>query len=362
MQIRNGSLLRRASATALAVLAVLFAAPAAQAVNFEGQTVNIIVNFDAGSGTDAAARQIAPFVARHLPGKPNIIVTNKPGATGLAAVEYFIDSVPPNGMNIGYFAGTISRWTFGQKLPEGTTDLSFVVARSVNSIILARTEKGLNPDTVAGYPDPLFFGEVSADNHIMMRMSLFMKAVGAKEYHALSGYRGQGAQVGAMRSDELDMTMVSDTFLGSGRDAIPGDGKIVAFGQMGAFVDGSFQPMVGWEDIPVLDAMWRKISPETVDSADYTAWKNINIAMAMQQVFLLPPNTPEDIAIAWEQAILAAFDDPDYKALLASDGLPPPAVMGRDAIKQNMREVRDSFETPEIKEALRLAIERNERG
>ena len=141
-----------------------------------------------------------------------------------------------------------------------------------------------------------------------------------------------------------------------------GDGKIVAFGQMGAFVDGSFQPMVGWEDIPVLDAMWRKISPETVDSADYTAWKNINIAMAMQQVFLLPPNTPEDIAIAWEQAILAAFDDPDYKALLASDGLPPPAVMGRDAIKQNMREVRDSFETPEIKEALRLAIERNERG
>lgn len=362
MQIRFGALLRRASAAALPLVAMLFATPAAQAVDFEGQTVNIIVNFGAGSGTDAAARQVAPFVAKHLPGEPNVIVTNKPGATGLAAVEYFIDSVPPNGINIGYFAGTISRWTFGQKLPEGTSDLSFVVARSVNSIILAQKDKGLNPDTVAGYPDPLFFGEVSADNHIMMRMSLFMNAVGAKDYHALSGYRGQGAQVAAMRTGELDMTMVSDTYFGSGRDAITGDGNIVAFGQMGVLVDGFFQPMVGWEDIPVLDALWRKISPETVDSADYTAWKNINIAMAMQQVFLLPPNTPDDVAITWETAILAAFNDPEYKALLASDGLPPPAVMGRDAIKQNMREVRESFEAPEIMEALRLAIERNERG
>jgi len=66
----------------IAALAVplLFAQPAAAADSYPSKPVKIIVPYQAGQGTDVAARYLAEYLARDL-GQP-FIVENRPGAGG----------------------------------------------------------------------------------------------------------------------------------------------------------------------------------------------------------------------------------------------------------------------------------------
>src|SRR6185503_17164976 len=52
-------------------------------VSYEGKTVTMLIGPPPGGGTDTAGRIIAAAIAKHLPGSPNIVVQNMPGADGM---------------------------------------------------------------------------------------------------------------------------------------------------------------------------------------------------------------------------------------------------------------------------------------
>lgn len=353
---------RRAAlaAGALALSIGMVGAGHAEEVSFEGQTVELMVNFAAGGGTDTAARLVAPFVAKHLPGEPDLIVTNRAGAGGTAAVEYLIDSLPPDGRHVGYFAGTPIRWALGlQQVPEGTGDLPFVAARSVNQIFVMRLDADLSFDTAPGYDRPLFMAMNSPDNHVAIRARMLSEALGIEKFEIITGYRLQSAMVAAARAQETELAQTNDSFFGANREAITGDGVLGPWGQMGEYVDGRIAAQTGLEDIPVFDDLWRSTSPETLDSPAYAAWEAIHTAMSIHNVFVLPPNTPEPYVAAWEAAVVAAYADPGYHEQLAKAGVPIPAAVGRDAVLERMAILRDVFTDDAVRGAVEAAIARN---
>jgi tripartite-type tricarboxylate transporter receptor subunit TctC len=59
-----------------------FTAPAIAEVSFKGKTVTIVVPFKEGGGADVLSRLFQPFLQRHLPGNPKVIVYNRPGDQG----------------------------------------------------------------------------------------------------------------------------------------------------------------------------------------------------------------------------------------------------------------------------------------
>src|SRR6476661_8638582 len=76
---------RHALATMAGALAPAIATQAKAQTNFyAGRTLNIIVGSSTGGYYDTAGRTIARHLARFIPGKPNIVVQNQPGAGGLA--------------------------------------------------------------------------------------------------------------------------------------------------------------------------------------------------------------------------------------------------------------------------------------
>ena len=52
----------------------------AQEIPFKGKTIRIIVGFPSGGGSDAEGRVLARHLGKHIPGEPNLIVQNMPGA------------------------------------------------------------------------------------------------------------------------------------------------------------------------------------------------------------------------------------------------------------------------------------------
>ena len=101
--MRNSFLL----AFALAVLAVagLDDRPAgAQPDPFGGKSVQMIIGFGPGGGYDLWGRIVGRHIGRHLPGSPNVVPQNMPGAGSYTATNYIYNVAPKDGSVLGIIA------------------------------------------------------------------------------------------------------------------------------------------------------------------------------------------------------------------------------------------------------------------
>src|SRR4249920_4072218 len=92
----------RSCVTALVALAAIAGAlsigPAqAQSTSFAGKTITLMCHTAPGGGYDAYLRLLARYLGRFLPGSPNMIVVNKPGAGGYVAANYAANVAPRDG-------------------------------------------------------------------------------------------------------------------------------------------------------------------------------------------------------------------------------------------------------------------------
>jgi tripartite-type tricarboxylate transporter receptor subunit TctC len=76
------------------------AAAHAQAPFYQGKTIRVIVGTPPGNLYDLWARLIADHMGKHIPGNPNFIVQNMPGAGHVVAVNYLYANVKPDGLTI----------------------------------------------------------------------------------------------------------------------------------------------------------------------------------------------------------------------------------------------------------------------
>src|SRR5712691_3473018 len=70
---------------------------------YKGKTVAIVVGYSAGGGYDQYARLVARHLGRHIPGNPNVIVQNMPGAASLTSVRHLDANAPRDGSVITMF-------------------------------------------------------------------------------------------------------------------------------------------------------------------------------------------------------------------------------------------------------------------
>jgi tripartite-type tricarboxylate transporter receptor subunit TctC len=89
-------------ATSLAAsLAAVSAVPAMAQDYYAGRSIEFIVGGDSGGGYDIYARAVARHLGRHIPGNPNIVVKNMPGAGSTRAGIYISTVAPKDGGSVG---------------------------------------------------------------------------------------------------------------------------------------------------------------------------------------------------------------------------------------------------------------------
>src|SRR5215468_9462380 len=97
----------RAPTAIVLMLIALAAAPAqAQTVDdfYKGKRISLTVGYGPGGGYDVFARLLARHIGRYIPGNPQIIVQNMPGAGSLTAANYLYSVAPKDGTAFGLFA------------------------------------------------------------------------------------------------------------------------------------------------------------------------------------------------------------------------------------------------------------------
>ena len=97
---------RSALACALIVFLSLIANHAsAQDSFYKGKTIRVVVATTAGGGFDTYTRTIVRHWGKHIPGNPNIIVENMPGAGHRIGANHVYKVAKPDGLTVGHFQG-----------------------------------------------------------------------------------------------------------------------------------------------------------------------------------------------------------------------------------------------------------------
>lgn len=102
----KGAVAAAAIATVTMLAAPSYAQSAEQA--FRGKTVNIYIGFAPGGGYDFYGRLVARHLGKHIPGNPNVVAQNMPGAGSFKAANYLYAVAPKDGTAMGIVTQTIA--------------------------------------------------------------------------------------------------------------------------------------------------------------------------------------------------------------------------------------------------------------
>ncbi len=108
-KIRHFAMTRTGSVFLVLSAAALGGNSLAQAEDFyKGKTITMIVASGVGGGYDVYARAFARHATKHIPGNPNIIAKNMPGAGGLIAANTLANTSPKDGTEIAALTNGVS--------------------------------------------------------------------------------------------------------------------------------------------------------------------------------------------------------------------------------------------------------------
>src|SRR3954469_12888825 len=82
---------------------------------YRGKRINLVIGYGVGGGYDTYARLLARFIGEHIPGKPNVVPQNMPGAGSRGAGNWLYNVAPKDGSVIAMLSqGTPTDQALGQ--------------------------------------------------------------------------------------------------------------------------------------------------------------------------------------------------------------------------------------------------------
>jgi tripartite-type tricarboxylate transporter receptor subunit TctC len=291
-------------------LACLALAGIATAQSVEGfyrdRAVSMLVSFGPGGLNDIAGRLVAQHLRRFIPGQPNIIVQNMPGAGGLAAANHLYNIAARDGSVVGQldrsvaqsgFRGTKNarfdptKFTWLGSLSSYANDAYMML---VNASHPAKTAADLHrPDVLVALG-----GDNAASSNLIFAL-IAREALGLN-VKLVRGYTGAAPMFYAMQAGELDGQMIG---LSS-----------VKTGQRDLWERHVFRPLLQFGRTTRLKELAELPTGREL-ARDANALALIEFAelpFFMALPFAAPPDIPGDRAAALQSAFMAMCRDPAF--------------------------------------------------
>lgn len=275
----------------------------AQPADFSGKTVTIIASFEAGGPYDFYARLVARHIGAHLPGKPQVIVQNMPGAGGLRGANYLYNVAAKDGTVMGVVSQTVA---VGQVL--GTTPgiqydapkYTWIGRMNANvEVDHAWHASGVKTIQDVMARETIAAGTGPTSSSVVMRR-LMNELVGTR-YKVVTGFRGPTSAQLAFERGEVDAIVKPWSSIKSGSAEWLREGKIHLLVQ---FTQARHREL--------------KHVPAIVDLAKDAEQRQILALFAggspLGTALTAPPGVPDTAAAALRRAFDATMRDP---ALLA---------------------------------------------
>ena len=310
----------RSSICLVALLLGCVAAAADDAPQFRGKTITLIVGSPAGGGTDSSGRLVASLIARHLPGRPAVIVRNIPGAQGITAMNHFAHQVAPDGLTVT-MASTTQADPLLYRKPQShydPTTFSFVGGVGRGGTVLMIRKEALARLGDKQRP-PAVMGALGGVPRSGMQMTAW--GIDYLDWNAkwVIGYRGTNELMIALERGEIDMTTTANMFQ---IQKFLGSDKFAILAQSGSLQNGRNTPRPEFGGAPLFSSLMQGRINDAIGEKAFDYWSSMT---ALDKWIALPPNTPAPFVRAYREAYVAAAADPEFGELgkKISDDLEP---------------------------------------
>ena len=177
---------------ALAAAGLAFGTAASEAQFYKDKTVTVVINYGAGGPTDVEGRVIAKHLTKHIPGKPRVIVKNRPGAGGIVGSNFMAEVAKPDGLTIAVFTPPVmSQLLDDPGLRADFSDFEWLAGIGQPQVCYVRKDAGGGLESATGVLGVSGFkaaGMRNTSSHDL-RLRLALDLLGAK-YTYVTGYRG----------------------------------------------------------------------------------------------------------------------------------------------------------------------------
>ncbi len=293
-----------------AALSMCTAAAAQAPVTFAGKSVTMIIGYAPGGGTDASGRLIAQYLVKHLPGSPNIIVHNMPGADGVTAMNHFFNQVKPDGFTLTMGSSTqgdpvVYKQSQAQYDP---TKLEFIggIGRGGSTVVIRKDAEARLYDKSK---PPVIMGSVGGIPRSGMQTTAWGIDLLGWNAKWVTGYPGTNELFLALERGEIDMTASSNLF--QVRKLLE-TGLVKVLTQTGTMENGKIVSRSEFKDVPAFPDMVEGKVKDPLKERGYKYWFSL---VVLDKWLALPPGTPAPIVAAYREAFTKLSKDKEFLEL-----------------------------------------------
>lgn len=292
-----------------------------QAQFYKDKTLTLLINYGAGGNADIEARVFQQHLKKHIPGAPNVIIQNQPGAGGINAMNMLGLNVgsKADGLTLGYFTfGPISSIAGDPNLKIDVADFIVVGASKSAALVYGRKDipPGMTKPTDLIKATRLFVAGYARSSLHDTRLKMAFELLDIP-FTMVTGFQSTGAVNKAMAQGEVNIT--GSTLPGYQTQAIP---QIVNLGIGMPFFqfpifgpDGkpSGNPMLTKQGIPTFDQFYAEAKNKPLTGPKWDAMLLANhLGTQMQRLIVLPKGSPIEARDALRLAFQETAKDPDF--------------------------------------------------
>ena len=166
----------------------------AQADFYKGKTITVIAGTTPGALYDQWARIISAHMAKHIPGKPDMIVQNMPGAGHMIAANYLYNKSKPDGLTI--IGSIVPSLYFDQLIGRKEVQYDWGKFAWIGSPVQGESQMYMRADTpyktiedVRNAKEPPRCGAQGTSDSAYFLPKLFEEVIGTK-FNLVQGYPG----------------------------------------------------------------------------------------------------------------------------------------------------------------------------
>jgi tripartite-type tricarboxylate transporter receptor subunit TctC len=190
----------------------------AQANFYQGKTIRVIIGYQPGDNHDQWARFYARFLGRHIPGNPDFVAQNMPGAGSMIAANHVYNLSKPDGLTLGAIGGALfmAQLTGRKEVQFDWPKFSWIMTpeRGGHLLFMRSDTRFKNLDDLRETTNPPRCSATGVGSTGYDVPRLLEEAFGFK-FQVISGYRGGAEQDLAMERNEVQCRAITiDGFFG----------------------------------------------------------------------------------------------------------------------------------------------------
>ncbi len=286
-------------------------------IDFSGKAIEWIIPFKEGGGSDAWARFNAPFLSRHLPGAPAVIVKNMPGGGSTKAANRYAANAPPNGLSL---LGTSASTQFPYLLGDSRVRYDF----KKWTVLMVYPTGGviyISPDLGIGQASELArlkgrrltYGSQGATSGDLVPL-LGFELLGLN-VRPIFGIRGGGAKRLAFERGDANIDFQTSAAYINDVAPLVRAGKAIPLFTLGVLNEGGkLTRDPTFPDLPHFAEVFEMLHGKPPGGPEWESWfAFFSAGFGAQKLLVVPKATPAAVVTAYRAAITQMLAAPDYQ-------------------------------------------------